>query len=390
MTARAKPQPAPESYGPEPTEDAILSALPSPVLALEGDGTVSYGNTAAEQFFNISAKRMIGRPLSEFLPADSAIRALIDRAAVSGRSLAEYDLLVDTPRTGQRLINLHVAPMADRVGGAVISFEPAAGARRLDERLLHRHAARSISGLAAMLAHEVKNPLSGIRGAAQLVERGLNEEDRALTGLIRDEVDRIVALVDRVEAVSGERLPRQDPVNIHAVLEHVRRIAETGFAGHLRFADSYDPSLPPARGDRDLLIQVVLNLVKNAAEAIGDGAGTVRLETAYEHGVRVSGPAGGSVHLPLALRVIDDGPGIPEGLRASLFDPFVTSKADGSGLGLALVAKVIGDHGGAVEVDSRPGETTFTIRLPIHGAGPVQSTGPAHRAEADDREDLGA
>lgn len=371
MTAPTAIRPAQaRSDPPSLGADSILSALGAPVLALEADGTLSYGNAAAEQFFNVSTARMIGRPLDEFLPADSPIRALIDHAAASGGSLAEYDLAIDTPWTGRRLVNLHVSPMAERPGAAVVSLEPAAGVRRLDERLQHRHAARSISGLAAMLAHEVKNPLSGIRGAAQLVERELGEEDKALTRLIRDEVDRIVALVDRVEAASGARLPRQNAVNIHDVTEHVRHIAESGFASHLRFVDAYDPSLPHARGDRDLLIQAVLNLVKNAAEAIGGGGpgGTIRLETAYEHGVRVSGPAGERVHLPLTLRVIDDGPGIPEGVRASLFDPFVTSKSDGSGLGLALVAKVIGDHGGAVDFDSRAGETVFTIRLPVHDA----------------------
>ncbi|MDA0701818.1 MAG: ATP-binding protein [Proteobacteria bacterium] len=369
MTAPAPIRPVQLASEPEmQSGDSILSSLAAPVLALEPDGRLSYGNAAAEQFFNVSIGRMIGRSLDEFLPADSSIRALIDHAVAAGGSLAEYDLVIDTPWTGRRLVNLHVAPIAERPGAAVVSLEQAAGVRRLDERLQHRHAARSISGLAAMLAHEVKNPLSGIRGAAQLVEQGLDEEDKALTRLIREEVDRIVALVDRVEAVSGARLPRQNAVNIHDVTEHVRHIAESGFASHLRFVDAYDPSLPPVRGDRDLLIQAVLNLVKNAAEASGEAGGTIRLETAYEHGVRVSGPTGERVHLPLTLRVIDNGIGVPEAVRASLFDPFVTSKSDGSGLGLALVAKVIGDHGGAVDFDSRPGETVFTIRLPVHGA----------------------
>ncbi len=368
MSAPTPIRPLPSASEPEMQNgDLVLSALASPVLALESDGRLSYGNAAAEQFFNVSIGRMMGRSLDEFLPADSPIRSLIDHAVVSGGSLAEYDLVIDTPWTGRRLVNLHVAPIAERPGAAVVSLEQAAGVRRLDERLQHRHAARSISGLAAMLAHEVKNPLSGIRGAAQLVEQGLGEEDKALTRLIREEVDRIVALVDRVEAVSGARLPRLNAVNIHDVTEHVRQIAQSGFASRLRFVDAYDPSLPLARGDRDLLVQAVLNLVKNAAEAIGEAGGMIRLETAYEHGVRVSGPTGERIHLPLTLRVIDDGPGIPKSVRASLFDPFVTSKSEGSGLGLALVAKVIGDHGGAIDFDSRPGETVFTIRLPVHG-----------------------
>ena len=232
-----------------------------------------------------------------------------------------------------------------------------------------RSAARSVTGMAAILAHEVNNPLSGIRGAAQLLEASVTEADQELAILIRDEADRIRALVERME-VFGDKPFDRGAVNIHRVLEHVRRLAHTGFAADIRIHEVYDPSLPPVFGNRDQLVQVLLNLVKNAAEALID-AGVpnpdITLITAYQHGMRLAVPGSARrMELPLVVIVRDNGPGIAEDIRANLFDPFVTSRPAGSGLGLALVAKIIADHGGTIEVDTRPGRTEFRLHLPIY------------------------
>lgn len=245
-------------------------------------------------------------------------------------------------------------------------------ADKIDRQLSHRGAARSVSGLAAMLAHEIKNPLSGIRGAAQILEASVADEDRELTRLIRDETDRIVKLVDRMEVFSDERPIEREPVNIHAVLDHVRRLARSGFARNIQIGDEYDPSLPLVFANRGQLIQVFLNLVKNAAEAIDDAPdGEIVLTTAFKPGFRLSVPGNPSkVTLPLEFCVRDNGAGVPEDLIPHLFEPFVTTKANGSGLGLALVAKIIRDHGGVIECESQPRRTVFRALMPAY-SGPV-------------------
>jgi two-component system nitrogen regulation sensor histidine kinase GlnL len=262
----------------------------------------------------------------------------------------------------------------------VVMLQERTIADKMDRQLTHRGAARSVVALAAMLAHEIKNPLSGIRGAAQLLEQSVGDDDRTLTRLICDEADRIVKLVDRIEVFADKRPVEREPVNIHAVLEHVKKLAQSGFARNIRFVEDYDPSLPAILGNRDQLIQVFLNLVKNAAEAIGPNAtdGEIQLTTAFRPGVRLL-LAGSKtrVSLPLEFCVKDNGPGVPDDLRPHLFDPFVTTKPTGTGLGLALVAKIIGDHGGIVECESQPRKTSFCVLMPMYTGDDAEPDGAA-------------
>jgi two-component system nitrogen regulation sensor histidine kinase GlnL len=304
--------------------------------------------------------------LRDVIPRDSPVFALIEQVRSSGATVSEYGITLDTPRLGIRLVSIQVVPMTETPGHVVLSLHELSIAHKIDRQLNHRHAARSVIAMAAILAHEVKNPLSGIRGAAQLLEQNAAPTDHELTRLIVDETDRICALVDRMEVFSDERPLDRAPVNIHQVLERVRRIAQSGFSRHVRFVEEYDPSLPPVYGNRDTLVQVFLNLVKNAAEAVPEDGGEIILSTAYQHGIRLAVPGSESrVHLPLVISVQDNGAGIPEDLRAHLFDPFVTTKRNGTGLGLALVAKIIGDHGGVIEFDSQPRRTVFRVLLPM-------------------------
>ncbi len=348
---------------------AILDSLSEAIVVLDGSGRVHYANLAAEQFFGVGRARLVGHPMTEFVPEDSPVFSLLEQVLATGGAVAENGVTLVSPRIGNRFCALRLSPIVDSDGMVVLSLIEQSIARNIDRQMSHRSAARSVSALAAMLAHEVKNPLSGIRGAAQLLESFIPDSERELTSLICEETDRIVALVDRMEAFADGRPIDRNPINIHQVLNHVRRIAENGFGKGMRFVESYDPSLPDVYGDRDQLIQVFLNLVKNACEVPGDGEREIELSTAFRHGLRLTVPGQQArVNLPLVVSVRDNGRGVSDEIRAHLFDAFITNKPTGTGLGLALVAKIINDHGGAIEYDSEPGRTLFRVMLPMQQA----------------------
>jgi two-component system nitrogen regulation sensor histidine kinase GlnL len=351
--------------------DLLLAALPHPILVLAEDGRIIYANTAAEVFFEASQALLKRQRLEEIVAFGCPLTALVREVRRTGHTINEYGVGIATPKwQAQRLVDIHAGPLPESPELTLVMLQQRSMAQMIERQLTHRAAARSVSGLAAVLAHEIKNPLSGIRGAAQLLEPGLSEEDRTLAELICTETDRIRALVDRMEVFGDERPLVTEPVNIHSVLDHVLRVAGTGFARDCRLVSEYDPSLPPVAMNRDKLIQAFLNLVKNAAESIGsrNGGGRIVLRTSFRPGVRLAVKGSGTrVSLPLCIEVEDDGPGVPEAIRPHLFDPFVTTKRTGTGLGLALVAKIIGDHGGIIECESEPPRTIFRVLLPMQG-----------------------
>lgn len=361
-SARAMTRARPAAL-PHPTD--IWNALPAPLLLLAPDGRVALANAAAEAFLNQSQSQLMERGWEPLFPEDSPVRALVDEARQGRADIAAYDLLIEFTGGRQQRADVQVGFLPDHPGWLALGFQARAVSALVDRQVGQQGAARSAIGIAAMLAHEIKNPLSGIRGAAQLLSHSLDAEGRELSDLIIAEVDRIRALIDRMENFTDTRPATFAEENIHAILGHVRRVAETGFGSHITFRERYDPSLPPVLGNRDLLIQAFLNLVKNAVEASPAG-GTVMLTTAFRQGFRVRAPGGGArVSLPMEVCVIDQGEGAPPAIADHLFEPFVSARRGGTGLGLALVAKIVSDHGGIAEYDRRQGQTIFRVLLPL-------------------------
>ena len=349
--------------------EVLLNALPHPLLLIGAGLRIEYVNAAAEDFFQMSAAVLRRRQLTDVVAFGSPLIALVEQVQRNETHVNEYGVDLGSFRfDAPKLVDLYCGPLPEAPGRVLVLLQQRSMAQMIERQLTHRSAARSVSALAAVLAHEIKNPLSGIRGAAQLIESERPDSDRTLTQLICAESDRICKLVDRMEIFGDKRPLPREAVNIHDVLDHVKLIAVSGFARQIKIVEHYDPSLPSVPGSRDKLIQVFLNLVKNAAEAIGEERpdGQIILTTSFRPGVRLSVPGSQArVSLPLEIAVEDNGAGVPTDLMPHLFDPFVTTKPSGTGLGLALVAKIIGDHGGIIECDSRPRQTVFRALMPM-------------------------
>jgi len=366
---------------------SVLQALPQPIIVCADDRTITFVNYAAEAFFGASLSVLSRQRLDDLIAFGSPIIGLVAAVAERRAPMTEYRVRVDSSRFGdssnERIVDAFASPISELDGRVALLFQERTMADKIDRQLVSRGAARSVTGLASMLAHEIKNPLSGIRGAAQLLEQSVTPEEIPLARLVREEVDRIVDLIDKVEVFGDDRPIEREPINIHVILDRVKLLAKNGVAKGITFSEEYDPSLPPVYGNRDQLVQVFLNLVKNAAEALErTQKPEIRISTAFRPGIRISlQGVSQRISLPLEIVIEDNGPGVAPDLLPILFDPFVTTKPNGSGLGLALVAKIIGDHGGVIDSDSRPGRTRFRVLLPVASGAFVPETTQEARAK---------
>ncbi|MCF8486185.1 MAG: PAS domain-containing protein [Rhodobacteraceae bacterium] len=350
---------------PYPVPGVIWASLPIPALLIGPDMRVFEVNPAGEIFLNVSSKSLMGQPAFDRLAIDAPIEEAFARARANQSPIFINDVDVSTGERAPTQCNIQIAPMHDNSDYIMLLIAPRDIADRLGRSMSVKSAAKSAIGMAEMLAHEIKNPLAGISGAAQLISMNANAEDRELTDLIVEETRRIVKLLDQVEQFGNLRKPDRRAVNIHDALDRARKSALVGFAAHMTIVEDYDPSLPPTFADPDQLMQVFLNLIKNAAEACRTTGSTIRLHTYYDLSLRLRRKNGGPSVLPLNIEIIDDGPGLPPEIATDIFEPFVSGRENGTGLGLALVSKIISDHEGWVQVDSVPGRTVFRVSLPV-------------------------
>jgi len=349
----------------------IWISLPVPALVLDRNEQIVDLNPAAEHFLNASAKSLIGQQVWGKIAVDAPMDESLARARANGTPLFVNDVDVGTGDRAPLHCNLQLAPLQGTPGHVVLLISPHELAGRMTQNHTVKSAAKSAIGMAEMLAHEIKNPLAGITGAAQLLSMGLSKEDLELTDLIVEETRRVVKLLEQVEQFGNLSPPDRKEVNLHDVLDRARRASLLGIAANMKIIKEYDPSLPSALGDPDQLLQVILNLLKNASEATPGGKGTIRLRTYYEHSFSLCRSDGTGRFLPLQIEIVDDGPGLPPAIRDDIFDPFVSGRENGTGLGLSLVSKIIEDHDGWISVESIPGRTVFRISLP-RAARPIK------------------
>ena len=346
------------------TLDTLWNSLPVPGLLVDEESKICDMNPAAEGFLNHSTRSMIGYPVFDVLAVDAPIEEAFGRARKDNSVLIVNDVDVGTGDRAPLQCTLQIAPLIGSPGKFLFLLSTREFAGRITQGQTVKSAAKSAIGMAQMLAHEIKNPLAGIAGAAQLLSMSLPKQDLELTDLIVGETRRIAALLDQVEQFGNQRPPELAAVNLHDILDRARRSAILGFGANMTFVEDFDPSLPEAWVDADQLLQVILNLLKNASQAAGNGGGTIKMRTYYEYSLRLRRKDGGGKALPLQIEIQDDGPGLPPEIADDVFDPFVSGRENGTGLGLALVSKIISEHDGWISVDSVPGKTTFRISLP--------------------------
>ncbi len=339
-----------------------LDALAAAVIYLRRDLTVLYANPAAENLFKFSSRNIVGHRLTEVFPDDSLLTAAIHHAAERNCSYLQHELNLTTAAQEKFDVSCTVTPAEiDGVDGYLLEFnELHQQLRMAREERMHEHTEAS-RWLIRNLAHEIKNPLGGLRGAAQLLERELERPELTeYTQVIMKEADRLQRLMDRL--LTPQRPPQLAPLNIHEAVERVRSLVLAEFPEGIRISREYDVSLPMVEADREQIIQALLNIVRNAAQAL-KGSGDIVLGTRVARQVTLARRLN---RLGVMIEVIDNGPGVPEELRDKIFFPLVSGREGGTGLGLTLAQNLISQHQGAIELESEPGRTCFTIVLPLH------------------------
>jgi len=349
--------------------NVVLESFPDIILIIDKEKRILFANHTAEDFLCFSHKKVLGKHLDRFFFKDSPLFDLLKKAKSHSDVIRDEEFYLNSIRSKRNLFGIQISGITNYPGVRVIRLQEKAISKEINQRFQSTHAGQSLSVMSKVFAHEIKNPLSGIRGAAQLLEEKVLGKDLDLTKMIREEVDRICRLVDKIDVFNGDYFFLKNQLNIHKILEHVHSISFSGFAKGVTLIKDYDPSLPNIAGHEDQLIQAFLNLIKNSSEALGEEKGKILVKTSYSHPSRTTSQGSTYDNLPIVVEIHDNGSGIPKTILDSMFDPFVTTKKTGSGLGLSVASKIINDHGGTIEFTSKPGKTICFVRLPVNRQG---------------------
>ena len=344
--------------------EKVWMSIPLPSIILNEDDIVVEVNPPGEGFLNASNKALKNSSIWKILKIEASLEDSYRKVKKFNSPLFITDVKVGAKGREPIPCNIQIAPLIGRESSTIILIAPREIVGRISQSKSVKAAAKSAIGMAEMLAHEIKNPLAGITGAAQLLSMGLSTCDLEITDLIVAETRRILTLLEQVEQFGNLKPIDPKPLNIHDVIDRARRSAQLGFSAHINFKEDYDPSLPLVYGDPDQLLQVFLNLIKNASEAQPDN-GNIKLRTYFEQNFKLRRADGSRHSMPIQVEVMDNGPGISEDIRDEIFDPFVSGRNNGTGLGLALTNKIISDHNGLISLNSKPGNTVFRISLPV-------------------------
>ena len=349
-------------------ENCILNELRTPVILVNNLNVVTYTNEIGEEFFGISSSILIGKKINELIPTDSPILNLIERVRNSKIGITEESLDFSNLYFPNRKVRVHVVPLSIDTNKVIIQISQLALSEMYQSQRINSKISKSFSSMIDMLMHELKNPLAGIKGASQLIETDIKNDANLLelTNLISVECDRVEGLLNRMEQISNNNVKLDyESINIHEILNHCKRVAENSFGNEISFINEFDPSLPRLFANKNLLIQILINLLKNAAEA-SQKNGIIKIKTSFNANKITSfGQEDIPTLLPLQIEIIDFGVGIPSNLLTNIFDPFVSSKKEGKGLGLSIVASGLEEMGAVIDVSSNPGFTNFCINFPL-------------------------
>ena len=341
----------------------LWESVPYPAFVLNENYDIKLANPLSQQYCETSLDRLRGQNLRKYIGQNSSVFEVLEKITGNSSAIVKFDVPINWKNKGSQIFDMYAVNVETGLSN-LIFFHPKRLKGKMDKAIQNQNSIKSVSAMGSVLSHEIKNPLASIIGATQLLENSTVKNKKNLTQIILEEAKRIESIVDRVQLLAEVNRYDFCKLNIHDVIEKVKRSASQGYGSHVLFEENYDPSIPDVLGDFELLTQAFHNLIKNSCEAVSKKGGRINIKTSFYSGLAIGSFGERNEKLKLMITISDNGPGVSKNIIADIFDPFSTTKMVGSGLGLPLVAKIISEHGGFVELDDIYEGACFKIYLP--------------------------